>query len=184
MKVAIATLESLSPYSQSRRLPDKPSKMSWDDFEKENWKKRLHVADDGHIFIPPIAFKRSLARAAAFLREKIEGKGSSEYGKHFIAGVIVQDALVLPITLDTVEYEILDLSPNGKPGGMGVFRWMPKIPEWSGDVTYYVLDDTIGKDVFERHLSEAGSFIGIGRFRPEKGGFYGRYKVVKVIWQQ
>lgn len=183
MKVATASLESLSPYSQSRRLPEKPQKQGWDEYEKENWKKRLHVAADGHIFIPPICFKRSIETAARFLKERIEGKGKAEYGKHFKAGVIVQEALVLPITTETVEFEILDLSPNGKPGGMGVFRWMPKIPEWSGDVTYYVLDDTIGKEVFERHLNEAGSFIGIGRFRPENGGFYGRYKVVKVRWQ-
>ncbi len=183
MKIAVATLESLSPYSQSRRLCDKPQKTSWDEFEQEHWKSRLHVTESGHVFIPPMAFKRSLARAAAFLREKIEGKGSSEYGKHFTAGVIVQDGLELPETLDTIQHEILDLSPKGKRGETGVFRWMPLIPSWAGEVTYYVLDDTIGREVFERHLAEAGSFIGIGRLRPENGGFYGRYKATAIRWQ-
>jgi len=60
---------------------------------------------------------------------------------------------------------------------------MPVIPNWNGDVEYYVLDETITPDVFEKHLQEAGNFIGIGRFRPENGGFYGRYKVNKISWK-
>jgi hypothetical protein len=183
MKIAVATLESLSPYSQSRRLPEKDKKEDWDAYENKHWRKRMHVTEDGFVFIPPMAFKRSLDTAASFLRENIKGKGQSEYGKHFLAGVMVMDGLVLPLKADDVEFERLDLSPSGKRGQIGVYRQMPKIPEWSGDVTYHVLDDIITEEVFERHLEEAGSFIGIGRFRPQNGGFYGRYRVVKVRWQ-
>jgi hypothetical protein len=31
-------------------------------------------------------------------------------------------------------------------------------------------------------LEEAGKFIGLGRFRPQNGGFYGRFAVAKVVW--
>jgi hypothetical protein len=37
--------------------------------------------------------------------------------------------------------------------------------------------------VFAEHLREAGNFIGVGRFRPEKGGYYGRYKVNGIEWR-
>ena len=181
-QVAIASLESISRYSQSRRLPEKPAKMDWKAFEEKNWKERLHLNADGHVCIPPICFKRSLQTAAAFLREKIKGKGSSEYGKHFKAGVLVDQPLVLPETADTIETEWLDLGPQGKPGTMGVWKCMPFVEHWAGEVTYYILDDTIPQETFERHLIEAGSFIGIGRFRPEKGGYYGRYKVNGIVW--
>jgi hypothetical protein len=60
----------------------------------------------------------------------------------------------------------------------------PIILNWSGDVTYHVLDDTISKDAFAKHLTEAGNFIGVGRFRPENGGYYGRYKVNTIRWQK
>jgi hypothetical protein len=32
-------------------------------------------------------------------------------------------------------------------------------------------------------LTMAGMFIGIGRFRPEKGGTNGRFKIESIDWQ-
>ena len=29
----------------------------------------------------------------------------------------------------------------------------------------------------------AGMFIGIGRFRPEKGGTNGRFRIAKLVWE-
>ena len=56
--------------------------------------------------------------------------------------------------------------------------------EWQGVVEFYVLDNTITPDVFEHHLKESGKFIGIGRFRPINGGFYGRFNVEKIEVQE
>jgi len=55
------------------------------------------------------------------------------------------------------------------------------VPTWEGDVIFYVLDDTITEKVFRYHLEQAGKFIGIGRFRPRKNGFYGRFEVVDLV---
>lgn len=182
MKIATVTLRSLGPYSQSRRVEDRKPKEEWNKYEQRIWRERLHCTDDGTVFIPPIAFKRSLETAARYLRERIKDKGRSEYGKHFLSGVIVKDALMLPLKRNDVEGEWLYLSGSGKKGGMDVLKCMPVIRDWTGQVVYYVLDDIIGCDVFEKHLKEAGSFIGLGRFRPEKGGYYGRYAVDDIQW--
>lgn len=185
MKIATAKLESLSPYSQSQRLrTPRDDKEPWDHYEDRVWQERMHVNDDGFVYIPPMCFKRSLETAAKFLRMRIPGKDRSEYGKHFLAGIIVSEGLVLPVKAKDADSEWLPLSGSGKKGGMDVNKRMPLFPEWSGEVTFYVLDDTITPDVFEKHLNEAGNFIGIGRFRPEKGGFYGRYKVLGVKWTE
>jgi len=184
MRIAVATLESLSPYSQSRQH-DTPrtEKEGHDDYERRTWLNRTHVNNDGYVFIPPMAFKFSLETAARFLRIRIPGKGQSEYGKHFRSGVLVPVGLVLPVKKEDVPGEWLQLHANGKRGsGARVPRCMPHIDKWRGDVEYYVLDDVITPDVFEQHLREAGNFIGIGRFRPENGGYYGRYTVVEVVW--
>jgi len=184
MRIAHATLKSLSPYSQSRQFAAKEdSKESHDAYEKRMWKKRMHVTDDGHVFIPPMAFKFSMETAARYLRMRIKEKGQSEYGKHFKSGVIVPEGLVLPDIADDVFGEWLSLNSNGKRGsGTRVPRCMPCIPKWKGVVQYYVLDSIIENSVFEKHLKEAGNFIGIGRFRPENGGFYGRYIIEKLEW--
>jgi hypothetical protein len=98
---------------------------------------------------------------------------------------MVMDALVLPIKKDDVPGEWYFVPSDGRPGGgKRVKKCFPVIREWHGEVTYYILDETITPEVFEVHLREAGSFIGIGRFRPENGGFYGRFGVKKVVWQE
>ena len=74
---------------------------------------------------------------------------------------------------------------NGIRGsGKRVWRLFPRIDKWKADVEFHVYDDLITKDVFEQVLGESGRFIGIGRFRPQNGGWYGRYAVEKVKWSQ
>jgi hypothetical protein len=51
-------------------------------------------------------------------------------------------------------------------------------------VEFLVLDETITQDVFAEHLTEAGRFIGIGRFRPRSNGYYGRFTVEKLDWAE
>lgn len=185
MKIAVCSLQSVSPYSQSRMhaIP-RQDKESADDHEQRTWKHRCHVNDDGNVFIPPMAFKRAIERAAQMLSMNIPGRGTSKYTKHFLAGILVTEGLVLPYKFpDQVEGETFFMNADGKRGsGKRVPRTYPVFRNWEGDVKFYVLDDTITKEVFEHHLQEAGKYCGIGRFRPEVGGYYGRFEVNKVKW--
>lgn len=185
MRTAIATLKSVSPYSQSKaHFTDKLEKEGHDEFEKRTWRERLHTTQDGNVFIPPMSFKNCLSEIAKYLGMQIKGKGKSTYTKHFEAGVLVVEPLVLPVKKVDVAGDWLYVPSDGVRGsGKRVMKCFPVIPSWSGDVTFMVLDETITPDVFEKHLREAGSFIGIGRFRPRNNGFYGRFEVQGVRWQ-
>lgn len=186
MKQAVAHLKSFSPYSQSR-FHDTPKlpKEAADDYEDRTWRGRLHVTDDGRVFIPPMSFKNCLSEAAKFTSRQIPGKGKSTYTKHFEAGVLVMDPLVLDIKADDVPGEWLFVPADGVRGsGKRVKKCFPVIHDWAGEVTFHILDDTITEEVFTEHLKEAGSFIGIGRFRPRNNGFYGRFKVESVDWTE
>ena len=66
--------------------------------------------------------------------------------------------------------------------GKRVEKCFPVIPSWTGEVTFYVLDETVTQEVFKNILEQAGAFIGIGRFRPRNNGFYGRFKVESIVW--
>lgn len=184
MKTAVTTLESISPYSQSRYYQTpKKDKESSADYEARTWRDRLHVNADGFVYMPPMAFKNCLAEAAKFLSIQIPGKGKATFTKHFEAGVMVVDALTLSIKKDDVEGEWFHVPSDGKRGGSKrVLKCFPVIPHWSGNVTWHILDDTITQDVFVKHLEEAGKFIGLGRFRPRNNGFYGRFGVKAVKW--
>lgn len=184
MKTAIATIEGISPYSQSRHHDvQRDKKETARDHEARTWRERVHANDDGSIIVPPMAFKNCLSETAKFLGMQIPGKGKSTYTKHFEAGVLCIEPLVLPIRKDNVEGEWLFLPSDGKRGGgKRVDKCYPIIRKWGGDVEFKILDETITEDVFREHLEQAGAFVGIGRFRPRNNGYYGRFKVKALKW--
>lgn len=184
MKQAEAILYSVSPYSCSKfhQIEKLPKEMH-DAYERRTWRERCNYNKDGYVFIPPMAFKKSISTVASYLGETIKGEGKARWTKHFMAGILVIQGLVLDVKKDDVEGEWYYVSANGTPGGSTrVLKCFPVIHEWQGSVTYEILDDKITEDVFRRHLIEAGKFIGVGRFRPEKGGFFGRYALKELIW--
>jgi hypothetical protein len=188
MKRAIATLESISNYSQSRYYSEeqvpKNSHELFGEYEKRTWRNRMHVTEDGFVFVPPMAWKNCLSDIAKYRSEKIPGKGNATYTKRFQSGILCMDRLVLPDRADEVPGEWLFVPPDGVPGsGRRVEKCFPLIARWQGAVTFYILDGAITEDVFHSHLSDAGSFIGIGRFRPAKNGYYGRFVVKNLEWQ-
>lgn len=193
MKKVIAHLKSTSPYGQSRHyVVPKLEKESPADYEERTWRNRMHstkILDDdsvdpeGEVFIPPMAFKNCLAEAAKYLGIQIPGKGKSTYTKHFEAGVMVMDPILLCVQVKDVQPLRLFVPADGKRGGgKCVNKIFPVIPQWEADVVFYVLDETITKAVFQRHLEEAGKFIGIGFFRPRNNGYFGRFEVLDVKW--
>lgn len=184
MKKVIATLESVSPYSQSK-FYDAPKleRELAGDYETRTWRNRMHTTDDGKVFIPPTAFKNSLSEAAKYMGRQIPGKGKSTYTKHFEAGVLCVEPLVLDIKADDVPGEWLHVPSDGVRGsGKRVKKCFPRIDTWSGPVEFMVFDEIITKPIFEEHLTATGQFIGLGRFRPRNNGFYGRFAVTKLEW--
>lgn len=185
MYSVVTRLKSVSPYSQSRKYrTEKLEKESHAAYEERTWRDRMHVDDGGFVFIPPMAFKNCLDGAAKYLGQKIPGKGQKTYTKIFESAVLVTDPLELKIKKDDVPGEWLFVPADGIAGsGKRVDKCFPIIKKWEGDVTWHIFDDTITLKVFEETLSEAGKFVGLGRFRPARRGFYGRFEVVKVTKQ-
>ena len=185
-RVAVAYLKSIAPYSQSRaHETEKLSRETADEFEKRTWREKCHAMKDGHVFIPPMAFKQSVDRAAQMISLQIPGKGKSTYTKFFLSGVMCIDPIVLPNLKADLRGEKIHANADGKRGsGKRVWRTFPVIDEWQAPVIFHVIADEITPDVFEQHLVQAGAFVGIGRFRPGNGGFFGRFKVEKIEWSK
>lgn len=183
MRQVVASLKSVSPYSQSRfHNEPKMDKENHDDYEKRTWRKRMHVNSDGFVFIPPMSFKNCISECAKYLSMPIPGKGKATYTKHFEAGILVTEPLVLPIKAEDVEGEWLHVPSDGRRGGTKrVLKCFPNIPKWKGEAFFYIFDDTVTADVFRRHIDEAGKFIGLGRFRPRNNGYYGRFEVEDIV---
>lgn len=196
MRIATAQLVGISPYSQSRWyakevLPEGRASgartESAKDYEARTWRSRLHTDDQGRVYVPPMSLKNALSDIARYLSVQIPGKGKATYTKHIEAGVLVIDPMYFATTVlaKDVAGEWLFVPASGKRGdGKRVEKCFPVIPAgWQGTATFHVLDDVLTEPVFEQHLREAGNFVGIGRFRPRNNGFYGRFKVESISWQ-
>ena len=166
-------------------MTKKLAKETPQDHEERTWRERLHVNEQGYVFIPQMAFKNCIAEAAKYLSKPVPGKGKATDTKHFEAGIMVTNSLVLDVRAEDVKGEWFFVPSNGMRGGSKrVDKCFPVIPEWSGKVTFFIYDELVTKDVFTEVLEEAGRFIGIGRFRPRNNGFYGRFDVVNVQWKE
>jgi len=185
MKTVKVKITGKSPLSFGKYVQEpKLEKESHADYDERTWRERMHYDSKGEVFLPPMMFKNALSEAAKYRGEQIPGKGKSNYTKHFEAGIFVNEPMPLGIQKDDVQVEALYVPSDGRRGGTTrVIKHFPKIEEWAGTVTLHVLDEIITKDVLERHLTDAGNFIGVGRFRPRQNGYYGRFDAEIIDWR-
>lgn len=184
--IATVHLESVSPFSSSK-IHDTPksAKESYDAYEKRTWREKAHFTQDGYVEIPAMAFKFALMDAAAYLGERVPEKGMKTWTQYFISAVLIESGIVLPLLKKDLESVTLSCHANGsRKSGKRVRRTFPYIKSWKGDLVVQVFDETITREIFARVFAHAGTFIGIGRFRPQNGGFNGRFHVVKIDWKK
>jgi hypothetical protein len=157
----------------------------YDVFENRCWRERMHVDEQGQVFVPPLMFKRALEAAARYAQESVPGKRTTKFTKHFLAGTLVADPILIGVKVEQVVCERLFVAADGKPGGKGgkVWRNFPLIPKWSGRVIVHLLDPVLQQHWIKviEYAERAGDFIGLGRFAPRVGGFYGRFRVQKAV---
>lgn len=187
MKSAITHLVGESPYSQSKHYTEEDApklpKELHDAYERRTWRHRMHRTSDGFVEIPGPAFAHAVKSAAKRLKLQIPGKGRTEYTKYFEAGIMVTEGIKLPVKVDECPFNKLFVPSDGRPGGgKRVTKYFPRIDSWEGQVTFYIFDDIITDDVFKQVLTAAGMLVGIGTFRPENRGYYGRFSVKSIRW--
>lgn len=171
-----------TPYSSSRPIESiRNTGESHDAFEQRTWREKIHRNAKGEAFIPPMALKNCLADVARYLSESVPGKGKATYTKHFEAGIIVMEPMMLGVKADDAPSERLFLPSDCKRGGgRRVWKTYPKFDPWKVHAVIIVMDETITPEKLEEYLRYAGDFIGMGRFRPRNNGFYGRFDVENV----
>ena len=188
MSVAALTLASLSPYSQSRAHEEpKLEKEQHDAYDKRTWRSKLNVgtvAGKPTVVIPAHGMHQAIAAAAKYSKRQIPGQGKATWTAKFTAGISIVDSIALGIAPDDVTHIDIHANADGIRGsGKRVMRRFPLVNEWKATFDVYILDSIITKDVFAEMVEIAGMFIGIGRFRPEKGGTNGRFKIDKLAWE-
>lgn len=182
MRTCTVKIVGQAPYSASRaHESEKLPKEGPDAYEQRTWKNKAHIKD-GQVYVPPMAFKMGVDRAAKMLGRQIPGKGKATYTKFFESGVIVTEPVLIAAE-DAIKMERVHANADGVRGsGKRVWRNFPRIDDWTGEVTFHVIADEITNEVFEEAVRYAGIAVGVGRFRPERGGYFGRFEVEAIKW--
>lgn len=182
--VATCTLESLTPYSQSRKHDEpKLEGESADDYNRRTWRSQ-QLVENGTVHIPASGIHQGLIAAAKYSKKQIPGQGKATWTKKFEAGIALFSNIDLGVDPENVDYIDIYANADGVRGsGKRVMRRFPIIQKWSATFDVHILDPIITEDVFAETVEQAGMFVGIGRYRPEKGGTNGRFKLTKLDWK-
>lgn len=183
---AIVTIEGISPLSQSKqhRSPFLEGE-SHEDYETRTWREKANVDADGIVFVPAMAFKQAMDKAAKRLSIPDPDNKRASLTKYFVSDVICEENLSIGVHKDDMPRVTINANVDGVRGsGKRVLRTFPQTQKWAGSTTFLIMDEKLKPEIFERVFATAGSSIGVGQFRPENGGLNGRWKVVKVKYER
>lgn len=146
--------------------------------ERENWRKKIHTDEDGNAVIPGECLVEMLKGGASYWGAKIPSRGNLTYG-----GIIGKScvALDMPLGMKSDDDRIIPFGKNcnGNPtkkGGSMVYKIRPLFRPWGGTFILHVFDPRITGSVLRTILEFAGTYNGLGDWRPH----FGRFDVVSI----
>jgi hypothetical protein len=142
--------------------------------------KAAYRAQDGTLYLPGAAIARLLREAGAAHKQR----GSRRSIKYIVpaAVLVAEDAITLHNGAPLTAFEV-DSRPVTIPATKGrIMRHRPRLDAWQATFTLEVNDDLLPVEVIHQLLTEGGTGIGVGDFRPERGGPFGRFQITS--WQE
>lgn len=140
--------------------------------------------EGGNLCIPGLGFRNAIITAAgAYTRGRVRQR---------VAHIVVKEELLPLFADDPQDGEVLTQYAidvrravvKGRGGG-AVARARPKFWPWGVRLTIIAESEMIAgertADLLYRLLDDAGSRIGVGDYRPEKTGWFGRFKVLRQV---
>lgn len=143
---------------------------------REEAEKVLYAHTDGRLYLPTTMVYACLINAGKF-HKLGKNKVTTQKSSLIPAGVMINEqATFFP---KGTKWEV-DSRPVVIPSTGGrIMKHRPRLDEWELKFSFS-LDTTMFSPKFLRMLvDDAGSKVGLGDFRPERKGFYGRFVVTE-----
>lgn len=138
---------------------------------EEEARNALYVTEDGQPGISMLAFKASLISAA----HKDLGIEKTLVRKAlFLPSHAYSEGLIAPLDADdyTIREDIVRVG-----AGQTDLRYRPEFARWRVNVVVEVDYDLLNEKDIVSLVNRAGFSVGVGEWRPEKGGEYGRFEI-------
>ena len=132
----------------------------------EDARARLYVLPDGTLYFPAENLRQSIITAAA--RHKIGRRSASSDAAAALA--VWPEAIPLEHEWEVDARAVVIPATKGR-----VTRYRPIFRTWSLSFVFEVDTELFDKGLAHRVLEDAGRYVGIGDFRPQRKGPYGRF---------
>lgn len=176
---ATVKITGQAPLSQSRKHDTpKLDGESHEELDQRTWREKCNYDENGVVFVPAMAFKQAMDRAAMRLSIPDPDNKRATLTKYFVSDVICEQNLSIGVHKDKMPSIRINANSDGRRGsGKRVPRTLPQIQTWEGITSFLIMDEKVKPEVFFRVLTTAGRSVGVGQFRPENGGLNGRFDV-------
>jgi len=137
-----------------------------------------YVAKDGSYYFSAFCIPGSMANAGA--NHKMKGSRKTLRFVVPSAITVLADAITIldPATDQPIPNFEVDARPVTIPATKGrIMRYRPRFNKWAARFELSLESHLLSLDMAQQLLVEAGQSIGIGDFRPEKRGPFGRFRV-------
>lgn len=176
MKLIDVEITGISPILQHRfpmETAEKKPRQKNKDQQADNVEQSLYRLPDGTIYQPAIHILSSMKKAGS--KFQIPGQGKSTYKNLVGSGAVIISPDAIPHKNQSYD---IDARPVVNPSTKGrIVRMRPMLTHWMLHFQIEYDETEISCKDINEILSYAGKRIGIGDFRPEKGGSFGRFMI-------
>lgn len=185
-EVALITIKvkGLTPFISHRMDVDfrdtKPVKKELSPKELDDmYEKAVYrTADTNRAGIPAAAFMKALVEAAS---GKGWFSGSNISGKSFKGGVQIVGAPVLEMIGERLKekrrIDVVRLSGPGRPPSLA---YRPSFIDWECKIPLSININLLSVEDVMKVFGVAGLAIGVGDWRPQRGGNFGMFKIISA----
>lgn len=188
MKSVICTIQGIAPMLQHRfdeanQAAETTRKVHIKNEDPRTAAEKVaHRNSDGHLCFPGAAIARLLREAGSAHKQR----GSRKSLKFVIpaAVLVLEDQITLRDEFGEplVDFEI-DSRAVVIPSTKGrIMRHRPKLNSWHAEFTLEIDDDMLDPITVHQLLTEGGIKNGVGDYRPERGGPFGRFQL--TAWSE
>ena len=133
--------------------------------------EKLYIVDKT-ICIPSVYIKNCIVEASK--QFKIIGKGKATYTKIVASTTDINPFM---IELKSGKYEIFRISAVNPMTKGRMMTQRPKFNKWSMEFEIHLNDPAVDISVINEILEHSGKYVGIGDWRPEKKGMFGKFMI-------
>jgi hypothetical protein len=178
-------LAMLDPVTFTRKKNE-----SWDEFEERVWRCRAHYETSYTDENPVVVIRDTWIKRAMISSQKQSGlpimppgskRKTDSLRNYIVSGILIENS---PIYLNNKVVKKADLVPfksmvrhNKTSGKTPCTR--PMIPTgWTATIKFIITDEAIKESNVRDIMEWVGIYNGIGDWRVERGGQFGRFKLI------